>query len=84
MNWNFTHGLLTRKIFLKRGLLSLMIMVVTSAYATETDDSAPSEELISFMLDWQTDDQQWVDPLELEQIESNELDNQAAEDSNNE
>ena len=84
MNWNFMTGWPMRKNTLERGLFGLMIMIMTSAYATETEDTPPSEALLDFMMSWETGDQQWVDPFELDEIESEELDKQNVEGEENE
>ncbi len=59
-------------------------MIMTSAYATETENAPPSEALLDFMMSWETGDQQWVDPFELDEVESEELDNQNVEKKENE
>ncbi len=73
-----------RKNTLERGLLGLMIMIMTSAYATETEDVPPSEALLDFMMSWETGDRQWVDPFKLDELKSEELEKQNVEGQENE
>lgn len=41
----------------------------TGGLTAETADESPSMELLEFLADWETDDGQWIDPEEINEID---------------
>ncbi|MCH7501481.1 MAG: hypothetical protein IH886_16035 [Nitrospinae bacterium] len=41
----------------------------TGGPPAEVDTETPSMDLLEFLGDWETDDGEWIDPEEMEQIE---------------
>ena len=50
------------------GLLSSPTFAQEPEQATSEESEAPSLEFLEFLGDWETDDGEWIDPEELEQI----------------
>ncbi len=93
MVWSFMPGW-PRKITMspgKAGLWSTVLLLgllSTPAWAQEpeqarktSDESEiPSLELLEFLGDWETDDGEWIDPEELEQIALTDQEQETYED----
>ena len=58
------------------GLAGVAMMTGMAAVAEQQVDEMPSVDLLEFLVEWETDDGQWIDPAELEA--GGELDQQPA------
>ena len=48
-----------------RSLWPLLPLLLASAPAAAEDTTVPSLQLLEFLADWQDDDGQWLDPMDL-------------------
>ena len=57
-------------LVLATGLNTAMVYAGDPPPGKDNDAEAPSLEFLEFLGDWETDDGEWIDPEELEQIET--------------
>lgn len=50
------------------GVLMLLAVHVHAETGQATMEELPSAELLEFLADWETEDRQWLDPLEVENM----------------
>lgn len=50
------------------GVLMLLALHVHAETGQAEMEELPSAELLEFLADWETEDSQWLDPLELESM----------------
>lgn len=51
------------------GTVCLLVMLGSPAFAQQPDEAElPSLEFLEFLGDWETEDGEWIDPEELEEI----------------
>ena len=62
------------------GLLSSPTFAQEPEQTTSEESETPSLEFLEFLGDWETDDGEWIDPEELDQIALTDQDQEANED----
>lgn len=70
--WIFICGFPMKKIMPGRYLFAVMLFVLSVCGAAgqtlENDQDLPSLELLEFLGEWETENGEWIDPVEMDQI----------------